>query len=138
MSSDSDNYVERKILPISVKEAKNRLRKLKPLLKQMMNDVQEYLKVENLLRQTSRSEDLESISKLRFELDQIEERLMNLQHLFLDYDCVIKDMKTGLIDFIAMRGEQPVWLCYKEGEKDIVYYHHWNAGFVGRQPIDFE
>lgn len=138
MPSESDDYVERKVLPISVKEAKNRLRKLKPHLKQMMDDVQEYLRVENQLKHTSRTDDLNAISKLRFELDQIEERLMNFQHLFLDYDCVIKDMKTGLIDFIAMRGDQPVWLCYREGEKDIVYYHHWNAGYVGRQPIDFE
>jgi hypothetical protein len=46
-------------------------------------------------------------------------------------------MNTGLIDFIALRNEVPVWLCFKLGEDGLNYYHGWDDGYIGRKLIDF-
>lgn len=50
----------------------------------------------------------------------------------------VTDIKQGLIDFPALRGERLVFLCWHVDEEDIGFWHEINAGFAGRQPIDGE
>ena len=49
----------------------------------------------------------------------------------------VKSLAEGLIDFpaIAPWGEE-VYLCYLEGEADILFWHPLEGGFQGRQPVD--
>ena len=48
----------------------------------------------------------------------------------------IKDLDTGLIDFLARYGGRDVCLCWKLGESQIGFWHGINEGFRGRKPID--
>lgn len=48
----------------------------------------------------------------------------------------IKDVDSGLIDFLGTRQGEEIFLCWRYGEEDILYWHHLDAGFAGRQPID--
>lgn len=50
---------------------------------------------------------------------------------------LIKGIEQGLVDFPAIRenGEE-VFLCWKEGEDDILFWHSLNSGFRGRKSID--
>jgi len=48
----------------------------------------------------------------------------------------VKDLETGLVDFLARRGKQDILLCWKLGERNVGYWHPLDAGFRGRQPID--
>jgi hypothetical protein len=49
---------------------------------------------------------------------------------------IIKDINTGLLDFPAIRDGREVYLCWKNGEGDIAYWHEIEDGFAGRQSIE--
>ena len=48
----------------------------------------------------------------------------------------LKDLQEGLVDFFASRGDELVYLCWKEGEDRIRFWHDLQSGFAGRRPID--
>lgn len=51
------------------------------------------------------------------------------------YGCIIKDLNTGLIDFLSKRGDREVYLCWRFGEPQVAFYHDLHSGFAGRQPV---
>ena len=54
---------------------------------------------------------------------------------------VVKDVDSGLVDFLARRQGREVYICWRYGEDELVYWHDIQAGFSGRQMIhddDFE
>lgn len=51
------------------------------------------------------------------------------------YGCVLKDMNSGLLDFLAKREGREVYLCWRYGEPRVAYYHELHTGFNGRQPV---
>lgn len=50
--------------------------------------------------------------------------------------AMIKDLDTGLIDFLSRYQGQAVCLCWKLGEDKIRFWHSLEEGFRGRKPID--
>ncbi|HET9293093.1 MAG TPA: DUF2203 domain-containing protein [Gemmatimonadales bacterium] len=50
--------------------------------------------------------------------------------------CLFKGFEAGLVDFYSLRADRLVFLCWREGEDGITYWHELEAGFAGRQPID--
>lgn len=50
--------------------------------------------------------------------------------------CEYKDRTKGLVDFPARMGNRLVYLCWKMGEPEVLYWHELHAGFAGRKPID--
>jgi hypothetical protein len=50
--------------------------------------------------------------------------------------AVLKDPRTGLIDFYGQVDGKLVWLCWRYGEDAVTHYHHLNEGFSGRKPIE--
>ncbi len=51
--------------------------------------------------------------------------------------CEVKDLEMGLVDFPALRKGQPVYLCWRVGEPQVLYWHELETGFAGRRPIDW-
>jgi len=47
----------------------------------------------------------------------------------------LKGLEEGLLDFPAKRFDEEIWLCWKEGETEIKFWHEKNTGFMGRKPI---
>jgi hypothetical protein len=41
----------------------------------------------------------------------------------------------GLVDFPALWDGRLVYLCWKLGEPEVLYWHEIDAGFAGRQPL---
>ena len=74
----------------------------------------------------------EAISKLeesqRKDLHRFEEILEELDSL----GGQLKDLDQGLIDFFGARGDSLIYLCWKEGEDKIRYWHDLEAGFARR------
>ncbi len=52
-----------------------------------------------------------------------------------DFGCQVKDLEQGLVDFFSVREGRLVYLCWKEGEEMIQYWHTLDGGFRGRQPL---
>ena len=48
---------------------------------------------------------------------------------------VLKGLEHGLLDFPAKRFDVEIWLCWKEGETEIKFWHEKDSGFMGRKPI---
>ena len=66
------------------------------------------------------------------------DRLDKLVHRIQDLGIHIKDINTGLMDFPALHEGREVYLCWRYGEPRVEYWHDIEAGFSGRQPIDWE
>jgi len=45
----------------------------------------------------------------------------------------VKDLDTGLCDFLGVVRGRDVWLCWRYGEKSVTHFHELDAGFAGRQ-----
>ncbi|HZR44616.1 MAG TPA: DUF2203 domain-containing protein [Ktedonobacteraceae bacterium] len=52
------------------------------------------------------------------------------------FGCELKDVDTGLIDFLSLRDGQEVYLCWRLGEERIAFWHPLHTGFAGRQPLE--
>jgi len=51
---------------------------------------------------------------------------------------VIKGIDEGLLDFPAKRFDDEIWLCWKQGETEIKFWHEKDIGFSGRKPISVD
>jgi hypothetical protein len=47
----------------------------------------------------------------------------------------LKGIDEGLIDFRSEREGRTVYLCWRQGEDTIAYWHESDTGFAGRQPL---
>ena len=74
------------------------------------------------------------LSKLLKDFDRLDELIHKVQDLGIQS----KDLVIGLIDFPAWYEGREVYLCWQAGEGDIEYWHEVEAGFSGRQLIDWE
>lgn len=68
----------------------------------------------------------------RYQTRQFEERLADL----LQSGAYLKDLESGLVDFYSRRGNEIVFLCWKEGEDEIRNWHSLQGGFQNRRPLD--
>ncbi len=74
-----------------------------------------------------------ALSKLLPDFD----RLDSLLHKVQDMGIEVKDLTIGLIDFVGLYDGREVYLCWKYGEDSIQFWHEIEAGFSGRQLIDW-
>lgn len=49
--------------------------------------------------------------------------------------CMIKDVETGLVDWLAKKDGDDILLCWRFGEREIAFWHDVESGFAGRRPI---
>lgn len=49
---------------------------------------------------------------------------------------VVKSVEEGLLDFPSLRFNEEIWLCWKEGETEIRFWHGKDEGFNGRKPLE--
>ena len=71
---------------------------------------------------------------LRAERDALIERIRVELEQFQELGMEIK-AADGLVDFHALKGGRPVYLCWRYGEPAVAHWHELNGGFAGRQPI---
>lgn len=55
--------------------------------------------------------------------------------IFEELGCELKGLDPGLIDFYAERDGELVYLCWREGETRISFWHPLSTGFAGRRPL---
>jgi hypothetical protein len=73
-----------------------------------------------------------SAAKTRSDLaDELGATLSKLEELGVE----LKDMDSGLVDFPAIKYGEPVYLCWKLGEEDVLYWHQMTDGFRGRKSL---
>jgi hypothetical protein len=48
----------------------------------------------------------------------------------------LKDINTGLVDFLSERDGRDIYLCWRYDEPAVAFWHDLEAGFAGRQPLE--
>ncbi len=48
---------------------------------------------------------------------------------------IVRDIASGIVDIPALRNGEPVYLCWRLGERRIMYWHPLDAGLSGRRLI---
>ncbi|RMH06804.1 MAG: DUF2203 family protein [Aquificota bacterium] len=88
------------------------------------------------------------ISRLEEEQDPLERMYLeshikdlesHIRRLFQKIEAlggVIKGIDPILVDFLSFHKNRYVWLCWKEDEETIRYWHELDEGFAGRKPIE--
>lgn len=50
----------------------------------------------------------------------------------------VKGLAPLLLDFPGRRYGADVWLCWKDGERDVLHWHPRHKGFADRKPLEGE
>ena len=77
----------------------------------------------------------EELALVEQELEKDAERLQEYVEELRQLGVDPKNGPEGLVDFPAMIDGRPVFLCWKLGEPDVMFWHDIEAGFQGRQPL---
>ena len=74
-------------------------------------------------------------AELRRQIDSLTEQVNGYITELHRLGCLFKGFDEGLVDFYALHGDEPVFLCWKLGEQTIEWWHELDAGYSGRQPL---
>lgn len=72
-------------------------------------------------------------------LRELEEGLARLEkeiEKIRSLGCILRHPERGLVDFLAKKGEEWVYFCWRRGEKEIRFYHTLQGGFYERKPLE--
>ena len=76
--------------------------------------------------------------KKKSERDQMSTQVLETLAKIQETGCLVKDLDEGLVDFPSLVDGQEAFLCWKQGERRIDYWHGIEEGFAGRKRIDEE
>lgn len=71
----------------------------------------------------------------RSEADAQGQRVQALVDALGEMGVEVKDPLLGLIDFFARREGEIVYLCYRDDEPSLAWWHPLSTGFAGRRPL---
>lgn len=77
----------------------------------------------------------EELAQVEQELEKDGQRLQEYVEELRELGVEPKNGPEGLVDFPSMMDGRLVWLCWKLGEPEVLYWHELEAGFAGRQPL---
>lgn len=78
---------------------------------------------------------LSEIAAIQESVDSESRELTMLLEKLAERGCLLRDLHTGLVDFPAVAGGVPIFLCWRLGEDGIQYWHGREEGFAGRKPL---
>lgn len=70
------------------------------------------------------------------ERDHASARIVETISKIQETGCLVKDIDAGLIDFPSLIEGQEAFLCWKQGEHRIEYWHGLEDGFAGRRRLE--
>ncbi|HEX7491512.1 MAG TPA: DUF2203 domain-containing protein [Candidatus Limnocylindrales bacterium] len=78
----------------------------------------------------------EETQRLRMKMQGLVDQ-MQAAALQLDgWSIQLRDIQTGLIDFPALAAGRPIWLCWRLGEPQVMWWHEASEGFDARRRIE--
>ena len=69
------------------------------------------------------------------EINQEDESVREAVREIESHGCVARNLRTGVIDFPAIRMGEPVYLCWRLGERRIRYWHRIGESCSKRKPL---
>lgn len=122
-------------------EAEALLPRIEPLLRQIQSLRQE-LAARELRATELRAKAMSNghthggeLAELRREMEALAQAITDRIADINALSVLVKDLDSGLIDFLALRQGEEVYLCWRLDEHGISWWHEIEAGFAGRRPI---
>lgn len=119
----------------TVEEANIALEVIRPLMRRILEIRQVILEkqseLEPVLQRVNGNGGSRVASQLAMEYGELQNLIAQIQAS----GASLKDLNSGLVDFLSQREGREVYLCWRYGEESVVYWHDLEAGFAGRQPI---
>ena len=122
--------------------------KMLPLVRSIATDIVEKFRELSVLHgrleilQGSRREALtqahrEEVEEVEKEFEKKKAELKSLAEELNNLNVELKG-PDGLVDFPAIMDDREVYLCWKVGEPEVMFWHECDAGFSGRQHLPAE
>ncbi len=114
-------------------EACDLLVKIKPLVEDINSKKEELYELYSRLEEEE--DDLEKMycqTKVKETESLIRQHFLRIEEL----GGVIKGVDPILVDFLSYYRGRYIWLCWREDEDTIMYWHELNSGFADRKPIE--
>ena len=128
----SESEVTRYFTPL---EANEMLPSVVARLEELTDFVREAREVAGMLREDSPPQEEKTVRDKLMELQTGVEAVLEGVHAL---GVHVKSVEPGLLDFRALRNGQEVFLCWREGEARINWWHPIHTGYVGRQRVDID
>ena len=116
----------------TLEEANELLPFLAPALVELRERFEEAAKIRSLVGAAASSNgwspDREVWSRTLARVEELIERLA-------EWNVVLRDVSTGLVDFPTIREGQAAYLCWRLGEPQVAFWHPAAEGFSGRLPL---
>lgn len=77
----------------------------------------------------------EELAQMEADLERDTLRLQEYVEELRELGVEPKGAIEGLVDFPAQLDGRLVYLCWRLGEPEVLYWHEIDAGFAGRQPL---
>lgn len=117
----------------TLEEARNLLIKIKPIVEDINIKKNELFEI--YARLEDEQDDLEKMyyhTKAKEIESLIRQGFLRIEEL----GGVIKGVDPILVDFLSYHDGRYIWLCWREDEDTIRYWHELNDGFAGRRPVE--
>jgi hypothetical protein len=138
MSADSAQPVKL----FTVEQANASLPLVRAITKDLTELSREVIERRDRLNQLMAGRDRNPDDPYREELSQIEEELEKDGRRLQEYVAELRELGVepksgpeGLVDFPALVDGRLVYLCWKLGEAEVLFWHDLDAGFAGRHPL---
>jgi hypothetical protein len=119
----------------TVEEANAALTTLRPVVARMLEARQRIVDARPelwpVLEKAAGNGGSDKASAVLADFEQVQRSVKAIEQMGIE----LKDVNTGLVDFLAKRDGRDVYLCWRYDEPKVAHWHDLEAGFAGRQPL---
>ncbi len=117
----------------SLEEARDLLVKIKPIVEDINIKKEELYEIYNRLE-----DEQDELEKMYYQtkVKELENLIKNGFMRIEELGGVIKGIDPILVDFLSYHEGRYIWLCWREDEDTIRFWHELNDGFAGRKPVE--
>lgn len=115
----------------TVAEARAELARLRPVLDELITLRADAAELHAALPGEGGSSELGGLPELKAAQARLDELLTSIQQTGAE----LKGFAPLLIDFPAELDQEPVLLCWLEGDPELDWYHRRDVGFAGRRRL---
>ena len=116
----------------SVEEANALLPYLAPTLVELRDVYEEAARIRSAM---ARSAAGNGWSEKREKWSRKLARVAGLVARLQEWEVILRDVDSGLVDFISERDGRTILLCWKLGEEEVSHWHSPEDGFDGRRSL---
>ncbi len=142
MVSDITPGVKSKSRILSLEEANRMLPLLDQIVRDIMNTWTLILKRRSELESLEKSPDPQQektrddeITELKADLNRLIDRINGYIREVEDLGCFVEEFKRGVINFPSLYIGRKVFLCWKPGDLQVMYWHELDESYNERSPI---